>query len=351
MNDQGCILKLVMNLVEKGLIPDFLVRSGINKLNQIRLEEISFKSEAEKNSKVLDHVNILKTSPQAIETQKANEQHYELPPEFFVLTLGERKKYSCCYFPVGNETLDQAELASLNQIIERADLHDGQDILELGCGWGSLSLYLAEKFPNSNITAVSNSKPQRLYIEDQSNKRGFTNLTVITCDINQLDFNKIFDRIVSIEMFEHVRNYQMLFERLNRWLRPEGKLFFHVFCHKNVPYLFEDKNDDDWMTRYFFLGGQMPSKDLFLEFSNKFELLHQWTVNGNHYAKTSELWLLKMDKNKKRILEIFRSTYGGDFKIWWNRWRVFYLACAEFFAFNHGEEWHVVHYLFLKPKE
>ena len=343
-------MKLVLSLVEKGFVPDFLIRSGINKLNQARLNEITAKSETDQKGKVSDHVKFLKSSPLAIETQKANEQHYELPPEFFVLTLGERKKYSCCYYPTGVETLDLAEIASLTQVTERAELSNGLDILELGCGWGSLSLFMAEKYPNSKITAVSNSKPQRLYIEEQCQKKGLTNLTILTCDINQLSFDKKFDRIVSIEMFEHVRNYQMLFDRLNNWLTPGGKLFFHVFCHKNVPYLFEDKNDDDWMTRYFFLGGQMPSKDLFLEFSQKFELQNQWTINGHHYAKTSEHWLVNMDKNKKRILEIFRSTYGAEANIWWNRWRIFYLACAEFFAFNDGNEWHVVHYLFSKPK-
>ena len=342
-------MKFIIDLMEKGLVPDRLIRAGVNHLNRVRLKEEIPKTQELIAKKVNDFVELLKNSPLAIETQKANEQHYELPPEFFVLSLGARKKYSCCYFPNGNETLDQAEIHSLNQVCERAKLSDGQEILELGCGWGSLSLFMAEKYPNSKIIGVSNSHPQREYIEAECKKRNLTNLTIKTCDINVLELPNQFDRIVSIEMFEHVRNYQILFSRLYSWLKPKGKLFIHVFCHKDVPYLFEDKNDDDWMTRYFFLGGQMPSKDLFLRFSDQFNLLNQWTVNGNHYALTSEWWLKNMDKNKKRIMEIFKVTYGDQAVAWWNRWRVFYLACAEFFAFNKGEEWHVVHYLFEKP--
>ena len=282
-------------------------------------------------------------------TAEANEQHYTLPPAYFKTVLGPRLKYSCALYTNGNESLSQAEDDMLRLTCERARLADGQDILELGCGWGSLSLWMAEAYPNARITSVSNSPLQRETIEALARKRGLTNLTVITCDMNTFEHEReSVDRVISVEMFEHMRNYPELMGRIANWLRPDGSLFVHIFAHKEVPYSFELNDGTDWMARYSFTGGMMPSHDLLPCFDADLSLEADWVVNGNHYGKTLRDWLALHDQNTNAVLKIFRTVYGTDAPRWYHRWRLFYLACAELFEFNDGSTWHVSHYRFCR---
>jgi cyclopropane-fatty-acyl-phospholipid synthase len=278
---------------------------------------------------------------------RANEQHYEVPSAFFEQVLGPRRKYSCCYWPNDVTDLDGAEEAALRLTCERADLADGQTILDLGCGWGSLSLWMAEHLHGARIVAISNSSSQRRYIEAQAAARGLTNLSVVTADMNAFDSAERFDRVVSLEMFEHMRNWRTLFRRIHGWLRPGGRFFMHVFCHRDTPYLFEDNGEDDWMSRHFFTGGMMPSDDLALRFQDRLSLVRQWRWCGLHYEKTANAWLTNMDSRRDAILPILAECYGADqADLWWQRWRLFFMACAETFGYDGGERWWVSHYLF-----
>lgn len=336
-----------IQLIESGWVPDFLIRKGIHSLLKQRLRE-EFADHPEKSSDLFQKfIAELKTSELAIHTDSANEQHYEVDTRFFELALGKRKKYSSCYYE-GNESLDEAEVKMLDLYLQRGQFEDGQNILELGCGWGSLTLYMAETFPQSKITAISNSNSQREYILSQAKKKQLDNIEIITQDINDFDIDKRFDRIVSIEMFEHIRNYQGLFKKISTWLKPEGLLFVHIFCHRYLIYPFNTEGSDNWMGKYFFSGGQMPSADTFLFFQEHLNIQKRWINNGQHYEKTSNHWLQNMDNNKTEILQLFKKTYGTDYKIWFQRWRVFFMACAELFGYNKGNEWFVGHYLFSK---
>jgi cyclopropane-fatty-acyl-phospholipid synthase len=337
-------------LLEKNILPDWLVRIGIRRLLAQRIKE---ESDGDRPRVPLEqYVHDLKHRPIAEDTRAANEEHYEVPTAFFLRCLGKRLKYSGCLYPTGNETLDQAEEAMLALYVERARLADGQDILELGCGWGSFSLYMAEHFPNSRITGVSNSRTQKEFIDSEARKRGFKNLRIITCDMNSFDIDAGgFDRVVSVEMFEHMKNYQALMAGVARWLRPGGLLFVHIFTHKNLAYHFVAKDDSDWMARYFFTGGQMPSHELLMQFQERLSLVSDWKVNGSHYQKTAEHWLVNMDRNRDEIMPLFRDTYGPEHATkWWVYWRVFYMSCAELWGFRRGEEWIVSHYLFKKAE-
>lgn len=337
-------MNTLISLVERGWIPDALTRIGIRRLLATRLNEA-----AEQNRKqgVEEFVKELKNSPIAVHTERANEQHYEVPTAFFVEVLGPRMKYSSCYWPAGIDTLEQAEEAMLELTCERAQLADGMDILELGCGWGSLSIWMAERYPNSRITAVSNSATQKQYIDDTCRRKGLTNLTVITSDMNDFDTKESFDRVMSVEMFEHMRNYEELLRRIARWTKPDAKLFVHIFCHKTFAYAFETEEADDWMGRYFFTGGIMPSENLLSYFQDDFRLREQWPVNGNHYARTLRAWLDLQDEKKEAVMPILARTYGADqATVWFNRWRIFFMACEELFGYSHGTEWYVTHYLF-----
>jgi len=332
-------MSIAIELAERGLLPDALTRLGIRRLLDQRLAE---ERAAQPRP---DFRQSLRDGPVAPVPEKANEQHYEVPAEFFVGALGRHLKYSSAYWPVGVDTLDEAEATMLALTCERAAIEDGQEILELGCGWGSLTLWMAEHYPNARITAVSNSASQREFILGRSPG----NVEVITADMNDFDIDRQFDRVVSVEMFEHMRNYDELFRRVARWLRDDGKLFVHVFCHREHAYPFETEGDDNWMGRYFFTGGQMPSFDLFREVQDSLALDEAWEVNGTHYGKTSEAWLTNLDRRRADVMPVLERTYGREeARRWFHRWRMFFLACAELFNYRDGKEWLVGHYRFEK---
>jgi cyclopropane-fatty-acyl-phospholipid synthase len=291
----------------------------------------------------------LKNSPIAVNTVDANEQHYEVPTKFYQYCLGKHLKYSSGYWKDGVTDIDTSEKDMLELTCQRAELLDGQNVLELGCGWGSLSLFMASRFPKSTFTVVSNSRTQKLYIDEQAINRGIKNLTVVTADINVFNIDGIFDRIVSVEMFEHMRNYQKLMQKASGFLKADGKLFVHIFTHKEYAYKFEVIDESDWMSKYFFTGGIMPSDHLLLYFNEHMSIEQHWHVNGTHYSKTSEAWLENMDKHKQEIMPLFETTYGKEQALkWWVYWRLFYMSCAELWRYNDGNEWMVSHYLFKK---
>jgi cyclopropane-fatty-acyl-phospholipid synthase len=338
-------------LLEKNKIPDFLIRIGIRRLLKQRLKDEKKENPEAQKEHLLKLVEELKNSPIAIETQLANEQHYEVPTQFYQYCLGKHLKYSSGFWKEGVNDIDTSEKDMLDITCERAELQNGQEVLELGCGWGSLSLFMSAKFPKSNFTVVSNSRTQKIYIDEQAKLRGINNLTVLTIDINNFNIEKKFDRVVSVEMFEHLRNYKLLFNKIASFLKDDGKMFVHVFTHKTYAYKFEVIDDTDWMSKYFFTGGIMPSNDLFSYFNDDLKIVNQWLVNGTHYSKTSEAWLQNMDKHKAEIIPLFEKTYGkGNATKWWVYWRIFYMACAELWGYDKGNEWMVVHYLFENVK-
>lgn len=342
-------MSLALQLAEKNLIPDWLIRKGIKELLKDRINELNSGNLESQQRKKIQFVRNMNLSPIAVDTDLANEQHYEVPAEFYNLALGKNKKYSSCYWGETTKTLDDAEKLGLNITCEHADLQNGQAILELGCGWGSLTLWMAKKYPRSTITAVSNSNSQREYIESEAKKRKLTNINVITCNMINFEIKKKFDRIVSVEMFEHMRNFKILYKKISQWLKKDGKFFKHIFVHKKDPYLFEIKDENDWMSRYFFSGGMMPSLDLPLYFQDDLKIERQWAWDGYHYAKTARGWLKNTDKNKKQIIKLFSQCYGQhQAKLWLQRWRIFFMACEELWRFDNGQEWMVGHYLFNK---
>lgn len=342
----------VMGWAERGWVPDALVRVGIRRLCAERLatcNEGGISGCQERNQRLIQS---LRRSPMAIHTDAANAQHYEVPTAFFQQCLGQRLKYSSCYFPEPDTSLEQAEVAMLELYAQRAQLLDGQEVLELGCGWGSLTLWMAERFPHSRITAVSNSNSQRAYILAQCRQRGLGNVQVITCDINTLELARDrYDRCVSVEMFEHVRNHEVLMARIAGWLRPSGQLFVHIFAHRHAAYLFETQGSDNWMGRHFFTGGMMPASDTLHWFQNDLQLQQQWLVDGTHYERTANAWLARQDAHRASVLAVLRDTYGNDAlaKLWLQRWRIFWMSCAELFGYANGQEWLVAHYRFARP--
>lgn len=334
------------SLAESGFIPDSVIRFGIRRLVETRRRQI-LPSSPDAHPGLDSFVAMMNGSDIALHPDLANEQHYEVPPEFFGEVLGKYRKYSCCYWADGATTLDAAERAALEISCNRAGIENGMHILDLGCGWGSFSLWVAEHYPDCSVTAVSNSAPQRRFIQHQAELRKLANLRVITADMNQFDIDQRFDRIVSIEMFEHMRNYAALFERISRWLKSDGRFFMHIFCHRISAYEFVDAGPADWMSRHFFSGGIMPSQDLPLRFQEHLSISDQWTWDGLQYQKTAEAWLQNMDARREEVMPIFERTYGPENgQRWWMRWRMFFLAVSEMFGSHDGREWLVGHYLF-----
>jgi cyclopropane-fatty-acyl-phospholipid synthase len=339
----------MLRVVESGIVPDRIIRAGIRGLCRQRLREEGRGSPEDLLRRRQAFLESLRRSPIAVETRAANEQHYEVPAEFFLRVLGKRLKYSCCYYPEGGESLDQAEELMLALTCDRAQLQDGMAILELGCGWGSLTLWMAERYPKACITAISNSRSQREFISERCRERGLKNVTIITADVNHFTTEQSFDRVLSIEMFEHIRNYELLLGRIAGWMRPDARLFVHIFCHRGYAYAFETEGAGNWMGRMFFTGGVMPSYDLLLDFGNDVEIENRWRLNGKHYQKTAEHWLSNMDARRGEILPVMAAAYGNmDAALWYRRWRIFFMACAELWGFRDGEEWIVGHYRFRK---
>lgn len=343
----SAVIKKAVGWTELGLVPDTVIRAGIRRLLEHKRREIRA-DDLEYAANELNHfVTMMNRSPIALVPELANEQHYEVPSDFFEQVMGQHLKYSCGYWPAGVETLTESEQAALDVTVKRAGIQDGMQVLDLGCGWGSLSLYIAETFPTASVTAVSNSSSQREYICRQARKRHLQNIDVIVQDMNDFDSKNRFDRVVSVEMFEHMRNYGEMFHSISRWLTDDGKFFMHIFCHRSTPYEFIDKGPGDWMSRYFFSGGIMPSADLPLRFADHLSIEQRWHWNGRHYSKTCEAWLARMDQNKEDILPVLAECYGADnAALWWQRWRIFFMACSELFNYADGDEWYVGHYLF-----
>ena len=335
------MLAFAINTAEKAPLSDSLTLTGIDFLcarTKRRLEKVSHEEE-------LAFAKDMTSFPVATHTDEANRQHYEVPAEFFALVLGPQRKYSSCYYPSATTSIDDAETAALAETVKHANITDGMDILELGCGWGSLSLYLARQFPSSKITSVSNSASQRAYILSEAERQGIHNLTVITADMNDFAPTGTYDRIVSVEMFEHMSNWRALFERTSSWLKDDGKLFIHVFTHKNRSYRFNQNDPADWIAHHFFTGGIMPSKDLAHRFEDIYSVEAEWHWSGDHYRRTAMDWLANFDKQPEQITPILQQVYGKDANLWRRRWRLFFLATAGLFGHEKGGVWGVGHYL------
>jgi cyclopropane-fatty-acyl-phospholipid synthase len=340
-----------VNWTELGLVPDTVIRAGIRRLLESKRKEIH-SGDAEFAANAMNRfVEMMNESPIALVPDLANEQHYDVPAEFFGHVMGDHLKYSCCHWSQDVGNLSEAEAAALEITVQRAGIEDGMTVLDLGCGWGSLSLWVAEHFPNASVTSVSNSASQQDFILRQAADRSIRNIDVIVCDMNDFDTDTRFDRVVSVEMFEHMRNYGELFHRISQWLVPDGKFFMHIFCHKTTPYEYIDKGPSDWMSRHFFTGGIMPAADLPLRFPDYLGIEQRWHWNGQHYARTCNAWLEKMDASKKAIMPVLAECYGqANASLWWQRWRIFFMACAELFDYDEGQEWYVGHYLFSRMK-
>lgn len=331
-------------LLERTSLPDPLIVAGIRYL----VSRTNQKLGASDSLAELLFAESMRNRPIAEHVEEANAQHYELPPAFFDLILGPQRKYSSCLYPTGRETLAEAEELALAETAARAQLADGQNILELGCGWGSLTLWMAARFPDARITAVSNSQAQRDYIIAQAALRGLVNLRVITADMNAFSTPQRFDRVISVEMFEHMANWDALLTRVRDWLQPEGKLFIHIFTHARTPYRFKLDDPSNWIARYFFTGGMMPSHGLIDHFDNLFSIERDWRWSGEHYRRTALHWLANFDANSERAMDILRDVYGNDASLWRRRWRIFFLATAGLFGHAGGKDWAVSHYL-LRP--
>lgn len=337
----------LIDIAELGYLPDSIIRLGIRRLIAKRIQGMPKADSAAEPQNLKRFVKQLACSPLAVAADTANSQHYEVPVEFFQSVLGPRLKYSACLFSKPQYSLAEAENDMLRLTCQRAEIEDGMRILELGCGWGSLTLWIAERYPTCEITAVSGSASQRKFIDIRAQEHGLDNVSVVTADMREFEMGQSFDRVVSVEMFEHMRNYKLLFERVARWLRHDGKAFVHVFCHRHLPYFFETEGAGNWMGRHFFTGGTMPSEGLFGQFADDLNIQRQWRVNGLHYWRTCESWLANLDQHREVLLSLFRRDCTlKEAKRRVQRWRMFFMACAELFRYRSGEEWFVAHYLF-----
>ncbi len=339
------LLEHAISAFERAPAPDFMSRAAVRLLVSGARRRLA----AAEPGQAAAFARDMDARPIAEQTARANEQHYEVPAAFFEAVLGPRLKYSSCLYPTGTETLAEAETAALEETIAHAGLADGQSILELGCGWGSLSLFMARRFGASKVVSVSNSHSQRLFIEARAKREGLDNLTVVTADMNSFRTAARFDRIVSVEMFEHMANWRALLGRAREWLSPDGRLFLHVFSHRACSYKFETGDPDDWIARHFFAGGVMPSHDLIRVFSDLFSVEEAWRWSGVHYARTARHWLENMDANEERVSAALGAAYGPAAPLWRRRWRLFFLATEGLFACRDGQEWGVSHYL-LSPE-
>lgn len=343
------IVQSLIALAERGLLPDPFVRAGIRLFLRQRLREQEQLQGADDDPRgnFAKLIERLRRSPVAVHADKANEQHYELPPEFFERVLGPRLKYSCCYWPSSVRTLAAAEEAMLELTARRADLQDGQRVLDLGCGWGSFTLWAAERYPRSEFVAVSNSRNQRDFITHRCRQLGLRNVRAVVADVGDFAPDVTFDRVVTIEMFEHMRNHAELLRRIASWLEADGKLFVHVFVHRWFAYPYDTQGATNWMGRYFFTGGMMPSDDLLLRYQQHLVVDEHWRLNGQHYQKTAKAWRSRLESNKRDILPVLSRAYGAPLaSLWFHRWRLFFLACEEMFGFRGGREWWVSHYAF-----
>lgn len=340
----GSVFGGLLRAAENGRLPDPVLRFGIRWLLKKRLSALESITD---ERRLTDFIESAAVEPIAVCPEKANDQHYEVPAAFFQQALGSHLKYSSCFWPDGVDELDAAEDESLRRTCVHAGIRDGMQVLDLGCGWGSLSLWMAEQFAGCQITSVTNSQSQRDFIRQQAAARGLNNLAVTTADMNDFQPDRRFDRVVSVEMFEHMRNHRELLHRIHDWLYPEGRLLVHIFCHRTTPYLFETDGDANWMGRFFFTGGMMPSEDLLPKCGGPLSLIDQWKWNGGHYAKTCRAWLRNLDAGRENLQPLLGEVYGEQHAVrWLHRWRLFFMACEELFAFNGGNEWFVSHYLF-----
>ena len=331
-------MSLATTIAERAPLPNGLTLAAIDYLCGKTLQQL-----ASEPSDEAAFAAAMSDYPVAVHTDAANAQHYELPPEFFAHILGPRRKYSCCLYPARTTTLADAEIHALEETCMHADLHDGQAILELGCGWGSLSLYMAEMYPEARITSVSNSASQRAYIVGEAERLGLSNLTVITADMNDFTIGQRFDRIVSVEMFEHMSNWRELLKRARGWLEADGRMFLHVFTHKSRSYRFQH-DSDDWIGKYFFTGGIMPAHDLPHRFPDLFAVEAEWRWSGEHYRRTALDWLANFDRQSGDIRPILKRAYGRDAELWRRRWRLFFMATAGLWGHAGGKEWGIGHY-------
>jgi len=338
-------MKVMIEAVERGLAPDALTRAGIRRLLARRLEGEHAGGCEQRRERQLELFRELRGGPVAVATDAANRQHYELPAAFFERVLGPHLKYSACWWPDEVGDLAEAEERTLELTVRRAGIEDGMSVLDLGCGWGSTALYVARRFPACRVLAVSNSRTQGDLIRERAAAQGLVNLEIRTADMRWLELEQRFDRIVSVEMFEHLRNWDVAFRRIARWLEPDGRMLLHVFCHRELAYLYEDRGSGDWMARHFFTGGMMPSDDQPYHFQRDLAVRHHWRLDGRHYQRTLDAWLDRMDRARPALEPLFRTTYGDDWRRWWHRWRIFFMACSELFGYRRGQEWWVSHYL------
>ncbi len=342
-------MKWAIDLAERRVIPDPVVRAFMRMVIGQRLQSEKAPDMERTRLRLQQFTDELSSGPIAIATDDANRQHYELPAEFFETVLGPHLKYSSCLWPEGVTDLAEAEEEMLALCVDRAGIMDGMEVLDLGCGWGSMALWIAAKFPRARVVAVSNSRTQAEFIRRRCTERGIDRVEVLTADMNEFSSARRFDRIVSVEMFEHMQNWDRLFSRVSNWLEPAGRFFLHVFCNRRYAYRFVDSGSSDWMARHFFSGGIMPSEDFPRRFGRHLEVIDQWRVDGLHYSRTLEAWLRAMDANRQRLIPLFRDTYGDQAERWFARWRMFFMACSELFGYRHGMEWYVSHTL-LKPR-